>query len=489
MRRKEFPLSIWMLPFALSFWRVKGAVITLALWAMLGGVFAAENSPATLKISFAEKLGPLEIDRFALGQGGLSEEPMWDNRIPEIRALSPRIIRLFIQEYFDLLPEGGQYHFETLDRSVETILRTGAKPVMCICFKPRVLFPEVNHDIVEPNDYAKWEQLIENLVRHYRERNAGIRFWEVANEPDIGEDGGCPYRFKPDSYVRYYRHTVDAIRRADANALVGGPALANVRSAILPALLEFCAKEKAPLDFVSWHIYTSDPLQFRGTINYVHDLLKKFPTLKPETMLDEWNMALGSPPSDPRIQPCYVAETAWQMKDAGLDYSCYYHIRDYHVSFERFAPFMSPKGTAFMTGWWNRMPQYHGLFDFQNNVRPAYFTFKLLARLNGERLRVTASNGATVHALAARDDRFPPYQYNLLAWNFSATATPTVFAFEGIPGNLRVKPVVLDAATPNNDEIMRLRAKSPITLSPQKPQIETILDPYAVWFWSFEIRP
>ena len=31
------------------------------------------------------------------------------------------------------------------------------------------------------------------MVRHYKERGSGIRYWEVANEPDIGEDGGCPY--------------------------------------------------------------------------------------------------------------------------------------------------------------------------------------------------------------------------------------------------------------------------------------------------------
>ena len=30
-------------------------------------------------------------------------------RIAEIRAIRPRLIRLFIQEYFDLLPERGRY--------------------------------------------------------------------------------------------------------------------------------------------------------------------------------------------------------------------------------------------------------------------------------------------------------------------------------------------------------------------------------------------
>ena len=48
-------------------------------------------------------------------------------------------------------------------------------------------------------------------------------------------------------------------------------------------------------------------------------------------------MDLLNPPLDPRYQPCYVAETIWQMKDAGLDCSCYYHLRDYYVSYDTFA--------------------------------------------------------------------------------------------------------------------------------------------------------
>jgi len=198
-------------------------------------------------------------------------------------------------------------------------------------------------------------------------------------------------------------------------------------------------------------------------------------------------MALGSPSSDPRIQPCYVAEVAWQMKEAGLDYSCYYHIRDFHVTFERFSPFMSPSGTAFMTGWWNRMPQYHGLFDFQNNVRPAYFTFKLLSRLTGDRLRVTTES-RTVHAFATRDDRFPPYQYNLLVWNFSGSPAEVEITFDGLSGNLSAKPITLDAATANNDEVARLQPGASFAIKAEKPEIRVSLGAYGVRFWAFERR-
>jgi len=443
----------------------------------------AQEQAVQVTVSLEDRLGPMEIDQMALGQGGLSAEPMWDNRIAEIRALRPSMIRLFIQEYFDLLPEPDRYHFDALDRSVDTILKTDAEPLMCICFKPRVLFPEINQDVVEPNDYDRWEKLIFNLVRHYKDKNAPIRYWEVANEPDIGEDGGCPYRFKPESYVRYYKHTVDAILRADPEARVGGPALANVRSPILPALLEFCEKQKVPLHFVSWHIYSSSPQQIRGTIDYVNELLKKHPDTNAETMLNEWNMDLSNPPKDPRFQPCFVAEVIWQMKEAGLDYSCYYHIRDYHVAFEPFARFMSPGGTAFMYKWWNRRPQYDGLFDYQNTVRPTYFTFKLLSRLTGERLRLTSSS-ETVRGLASWDQKLQ--LYNVLVWNFSPSPAGVKLSFTGAASSLLARPIVLDAASGSYDENSRLRIEPPVELKPGGTSTEAQLEPYGIRFWSVE---
>ena len=225
----------------------------------MGAFAAGQTRSATLTLDFAKDVGPMEMDHIALGQGGLSQDPMWDSRVAEIRALHPRLIRLFVQEYFDLLPEEGRYHFDTLDQSVDEIVRAGAVPLMCITIKPKVLFPKVDQDVVDPTDYGKWEQLIYHMVSHYKQKGLSGFYWEVGNEGDIGESGGSPYRFTPENYVRYYRHTVAAILRADPTARVGGPAVAYWKSPILPALMAYCDREKAPLSFVSWHIYLERP--------------------------------------------------------------------------------------------------------------------------------------------------------------------------------------------------------------------------------------
>ena len=457
----------------------------LCLSLLVAAAVSAQPRSVSVGLFLDRPQGPLEIDRIALGQGGLSADPMWEQREAEVRALHPRVIRLFIQEYFDLLPAAGHYHFDTLDQSVDLILRTGATPLLSIAFKPKLLFPVVDQDTVEPRDYAAWEELIFQLVKHYRERNGGGWRWEIGNEPDIGEDGGCPYRFQPDSYVRYYQHTAAAIRRADPRAKVGGPALASWRSPILPALLEFCAAGRAPLDFVSWHIYSSDPLAVRATIAGVHELLKTLPGLHPETILDEWNMALTTPPKDPRIQPCFVAETAWQMKDAGLDYACYYHLRDYHVDRDRFAQFFSPHGASFMAAWWNRMPQYDGLFDYQNTLRPAYFTFKLMSRLLGQRLAVESSD-PSVHAFLTYDESYD--LYSLLIWNYSPQSATVRLRASGVPGMLVIKRRLLDAAAPGSDENVRLQPQDDLLLAPADPRLAWTLPPYGLEFWSLEKR-
>jgi len=456
---------------------------TAALATTLLSATFAQTRPAILTLDFNKDLGPIEMDHISLGQGGLSPDPIWDSRIAEIRALHPHLIRLFVQEYFDVLPAIGKYHFETLDRSVDEIVQAGASPLMCIAIRPKVLYPKIDQDIADPNDYTRWETLISAMVNHYKQRGLHGLYWEVGNEGDIGERGGSPYHFTPENYVRYYRRTVAAILRADSEAHVGGPAVANYKSPILPALLEAADKEKLPLSFISWHIYNSNPRSIQGTIEYVKGMLAQHPSLHPETILDEWNMNLSVPPEDARIQPAFVAETAWRMKESGLTYSCYYHIRDYHVDRDRFAPYTSPGGASFMASWWNRMPQYSGLFDYQNVMRPAYFSFELLAHVTGDRLQAT-SDDDRVHAFLSYDKAYA--YYSLMFWNFSPEPVSVKLDLVGLPETLNAHRRELDAATPFEDENARLRHLDNVALSSDTEPAEIHLEPYGIQFWSLE---
>ena len=63
----------------------------------LGSIAVSQERTAAVRLDFNRKLGPLEIQKMGLAQGGLSDESMFENRIPEIRALAPELVRIFVQ--------------------------------------------------------------------------------------------------------------------------------------------------------------------------------------------------------------------------------------------------------------------------------------------------------------------------------------------------------------------------------------------------------
>src|SRR5204863_3867646 len=113
-----------------------------------------------------------------------------------------------------------------------------------------------------------------------------------------------------------------------------------------------------------------------------------------------------------------------------------------------------PEWRGLMTRWWNRMPQFDGLFDFQNTPRPSYFLFKLLARLQGSRLALSSENPA-IHGFAAYDDTLRIY--NVVVWNFSPTTNQVEITLSDLPRDLRLRHLTFDAQTASNDETHRFR--------------------------------
>jgi Tol biopolymer transport system component len=440
--------------------------VTGAAWLLLP---ASGLAAVDLFVDTTRPAGAVDLTRYSLGQGGLSDQPMFDAQADQIALLKPPTIRLFVQEYFNLCPAPGQYHWETLDRSIENILATGAKPILSLCFKPAVFYPRIDHDVVEPNDYAGWEKLVFELVRHCNQvRRYGIEYWEIGNEVDIGESGGCPYRFQPAAYTNYYARTVGAILRADPAVKVGGPALASHQSPIGDALIDFCGSGGAPLHFFSWHLYADSPGSFRQTIRAVKRKLARHPRLQStETLIDEWNIALIRPEPRTGFQAAFVLENTLGFFEEGLSRAAYYHIRDYYVDPAKFQ-WMSSDGLKFMADWWNVKPQNSGLFDNQGRRRPAWFAFQMLSHLKGQRLEVTSSTNL-VRALAVRNGGTT----HVVFWNFSPPgAGGTNEVIIRLPPNQAgsFRLAQLDAAA-NRLETLRLGAAAELEGKPLRVQL------------------
>ena len=107
------------------------------------------------------------------------------------------------------------------------------------------------------------------------------------------------------------------------------------------------------------------------------------------------------------------------------------------------------------------MPQFDGLFDYQDTVRPAYYAFKLLSRLTGNRLKLTSSDPA-VHGFLYD----PLYlTHNLLLCNYSEKPVRLTIEGADAPGKLLMRPELLDAMAPSYDENARLRPLEPVTVA------------------------
>lgn len=468
--------------------RLPVMVLLVCLMPVLSGMVpeaeaAAPPSDVTLVVDTSHSLGKIDLTRYALGQGGLSDKPMIGGVVDQIANLHPQTIRLFVQSYYRIYPAHGRYHWDTLDKAIETILATGAKPIMCLTFKPKVLYPKIDQKVVYPTSWKEWDELIYELVKHCNlDRKFGIQYWEVGNEVNIGEEGGAPYLFTPQEYLVYYTHTANAILRADPDAKVGGPALAGYKSPILDALVQYCGSGKAPLNFVSWHIYDSDPKVFRQSIEEVKAKLMKYPSLKGvETVLDEWNMSLSNPDLNPYFQPAFIMEVTRDFYLEGLTRSGYYHIRDYFVDPKNFT-ISDPEAWAdLMAHGWNDDPQYDGLYDNQGRVRPAYYALELLSFIKGERLAVKGLN-SDVKGFAARNGQFT----EVVIWNFpsgkekAAHSVTVQFPFEQ-KGEFQVAKLNPLTAV-NNIEVVRHEGISNL----KKDPIRINLRPYDIYWIELE---
>jgi hypothetical protein len=391
-----------------------------------------------LTIDAAAASGTLDMGRFSLGQGGLSSRPMLRQHISALKELRPRSLRFFLQEYFGLYPAHNTYSWTKLDSTLDDIVAIGAEPIPSICFKPSVLFPVKDPAITAPNNWAEWEELIYQLVKHCRDKGYGIKRWEVGNEPDQGEAGGCPYAFKDDGsdYLPYYDHTVAGIHRADPTAKVGGPALAGPWRNLGSALLAHCGNGTIPLDFFSFHCYNNDAGYFSsGVVPAMKAKIAAYPSLaNTETALTEWNYDYNTAGATNPNQPAWVLQATKGLQESGLSWSAFYHTRDFFVDPAEFRPFLGDGMIQTGTQFWNVTQPPFGIFSNAGVMRPAYFTFLWMSRLVGQKITVSGTTNE-IHSLAVRNGS----SVNAMIWNWAgATTNVTVRMPSTTQGNFRV---------------------------------------------------
>ncbi len=196
------------------------------------------------------------------------------------------------------------YDFTFTDEYLRCIDQSGAKPFYR-------LGETIDHGYLKahvrpPEDFAKWARVCANIVRHYNEGWAngfryGIEYWEIWNEPE----NPPMWTGTEEAFFGLYRETANLLKKEFPYVKVGGYASCGVYAAFnenaddfyrsfLRWFDDFLAYIKtpetsSPLDFFSWHIYSSNPAEVLSHARYCREKLDAAGLKDVECILDEWN--------------------------------------------------------------------------------------------------------------------------------------------------------------------------------------------------------
>jgi xylan 1,4-beta-xylosidase len=156
------------------------------------------------------------------------------------------------------------YNWSYVDQIYDGLLENGVRPFVELSFMPRALAASLTpHPFwyrplpSPPKDYRKWEDLVYNFAKHLVDRygvsEVAQWYFEVWNEPNIDFWTGEP---KQATYFELYDQAARAIKRANPQLRVGGPATA--QGAWIPEMIAHSTQARVPLDFVSTHVYGND---------------------------------------------------------------------------------------------------------------------------------------------------------------------------------------------------------------------------------------
>ncbi len=315
------------------------------------------------------------------------------------------------------------YFFAHTDDYIASILNLGAKILfrlgVSIEHSARTYFTD------PPADYDHWTDICIGIIRHYNEGWADgfhhhIEYWEIWNEPNLGP---MMWTGSWEAYIRLYITAARKIKTRFPKIKIGGPALAQIRGFMdvekIESLLQACRRENAPLDFFSWHNYTTDPAVIIGDPQTMRDILDRNGFKQTELHLNEWHHRWGTPDLMNHIEHAvFLSSVLAGWQDTPLDMGNYYSTHS-----GRF-----------------------GVFETDGTPNKCFHAMKAFNLFSGyhNRVQVKPIDGvADVRVLAGRDNLGGAACF---AACFKSGAGPLELRFRGLSGSPQKPAVrVLDA--------------------------------------------
>jgi xylan 1,4-beta-xylosidase len=153
-----------------------------------------------------------------------------------------------------------EYNYMYVDALFDFLQSIGMKPFVELGFMPGALAsgPQTifwwRGNVTPPKDYDKWAALVKNITEHFTERYGAdeVKTWyfEVWNEPNLSPGF---WTGTQQDYFKLYKYAAQAVKSVNKAYRVGGPGTAG--AAWEAELIDYCYKNKVPVDFVSTHAY------------------------------------------------------------------------------------------------------------------------------------------------------------------------------------------------------------------------------------------
>ncbi|MBQ8333033.1 MAG: hypothetical protein IJX93_04600 [Clostridia bacterium] len=212
---------------------------------------------------------------------------------------------------FDADPcDPASYDFTFTDMLIKALMECGAEPFFRLGVTIENDAAIKSYRIDLPKDPHKWAVICEHVIRHYTEGWAdgftyNIRYWEIWNEPENFEDPreNQMWTGTKEQYYELYDVTARHLKKCFPHLKIGGYAscgfyattAANGGSSrekyfltFFDGFLEYVKSHGSPMDFFSWHSYSS----IENTVKwaqYARDRLDEAGFTDCETTCNEWN--------------------------------------------------------------------------------------------------------------------------------------------------------------------------------------------------------
>lgn len=190
---------------------------------------------------------------------------------------------------------------------------------------------------------ANWVQAAVQVLKHYRLGQWGgfssnFRFVEIGNEPNNRQFWPTPLTIA--DFYPLYDETAKALRAAFPTLKIGGPGWgsgacsAAEAQAMVRGWLDYVKAASSPLDFLSFHVYSSNPDAYSACAQFYRTELDSRGLTAVELHISEWNTpdsTDGSAASQLRYNAQGAASmtAAWiKLQGAGVAQSTFYRGTD-----------------------------------------------------------------------------------------------------------------------------------------------------------------